>query len=113
MDDLIKVYKRRCKEEFTSCGFKACNRLFYREIHDVFQGFELQKSVLGQECIVHFGVIPLCAGNAVKKTRTGANHLKMFENDDSWFGYNRNSSDIEMWNLEDIDRFIEENEKSK
>ena len=90
MDFLTKLYKVRCKEEFAIYGFKTCNRVFYRVVNDVFQSFELQKSVSGEECIINFGLIPLCAGKEVNKTRTGPNHLKMFENDYSWFWYNRN-----------------------
>ena len=80
-----------CVKEFDKLGFKNYKNNFYRVVNDVFQSFGLHNSVSGDSCTVEFGVFPLCCGNIIKKEHTGANHLKVFENNYSWFKYDRSS----------------------
>lgn len=87
---MTKKYKDRCKREFSALGFKSYENNFYRVINDVFQSFTLHKSISGNDCTIEFTVVPLCMGNVIKKNLCGANHIKMFENDYSWFSYNKN-----------------------
>lgn len=89
MDYLTKVYKERCKKEFSELGFKCYRKYFYRVINDMFQIFYLHKSVSGSGCTVEFSSVPLCIGNCIQKTYCGSDHIKMFENDYSWFQYDR------------------------
>ena len=91
MDCFLKEYKNTIKKEFIEYGFKVHRTNFYRVINDVFQSFNLHRSVSGEEATVEFLVIPLADSYAIDKDRCGCTHLKMFENDCSWFHYNRNS----------------------
>lgn len=90
MNYLAKVYKQNCKKEFSALKFKSYRNNFYRVINDVFQSFELHQSVSGRGCTVHFVVTPLCVGNTINKAYCGPDHIKMFENDYSWFQYDKN-----------------------
>ena len=90
MDYLVKTYKDKCKKEFAGLGFKTYRRNFWRVVNDIFQSFELQKSVSGRGCTIHFVVVPMCAGECIKKEYCGPNHIKIFEYDYSWFDYDRN-----------------------
>lgn len=101
MDYLTKVYKEKCKKEFFELGFKYYRRNFYRVINDMFQSFQLHKSVSGSGCTVEFVVVPLCLGNCIQKTYCGSDHIKMFERDYSWFKYDRGSK-------ESMDKCIDE-----
>ena len=101
MDYLTKIYKDRCKEEFGTLGFKTYRKNFYRVVNDVFQSFDLQKSVSGGDCTIHFVVVPLCAGSSITKEYCGPDHIKMFAGDYSWFYYDRND-------LRDIERCMDE-----
>lgn len=101
MDYLTKIYKDRCKEEFKAMGFKSYRKNFYRVINDVFQSFQLHKSVAGNNCTVEFVVVPLCEGDCICKECCGPNHLKVFEGDFNWFFYDRND-------FRDIDRCVDE-----
>ncbi len=91
MNKLTKLYKQKCINEFRKLGFKSYRNNFYRVVNDVFQSFGLHNSVSGNSCTVEFGVFPLCCGSIITKNHTGANHLKVFENNYSWFKYDKNS----------------------
>lgn len=71
-------------------GFKSYRKNFYRVVNDVFQSFQLHKSVLGSECTIEFVVAPLCLGDSIHKAYCGPDHIKNFENDYSWFQYDKN-----------------------
>lgn len=90
MDYLTKIYKQKCTNLFSELGFKSYRKNFYRAVNDMFQSFQLHKSVSGNGCTVEFVVVPLCLGNCIQKAYCGSNHIKMFENDYSWFQYDRN-----------------------
>ena len=86
MDYLTKKYKEKCKELFDGYNFRIYNNNFYRVINDVFQSFNLHKSVSGCDCTVEFGVVMLCEGNGVYKSRCQPYRIKQFDNRDySWF----------------------------
>jgi len=91
MDYLIKEYKKRCKEEFANYGFKSFRNNHYRIINDIFQSFNLHRSVSGSDCTVEFGIIPLSVGYDLDKSSCNPYHLKVFENTYEWFSYDRNS----------------------
>ena len=90
MDYLTKIYNEKCKKSFSELGFKYYRKNFYRVVNDVFQSFQLHKSVSGSECTVEFVVAPLCLGDSIHKAYCGPDHIKKFENDYSWFQYDRN-----------------------
>lgn len=91
MDCFLKGYKNTVKKEFIEYGFKVHKTNFYRVINDVFQSFNLHRSLSGDDVTVEFLVIPLADGYIIDRDRCGYTHLKMFEKDNLWFRYNRNS----------------------
>lgn len=91
MDYLTKIYKQKCTNLFSELGFKSYRKNFYRVVNDMFQSFQLHKSVSGNGCTVEFVVAPLCKGDSIDKTYCGPDHLKKFESDYSWFQYDRNN----------------------
>lgn len=91
MNYLTKEYKKRCKEEFGKYGFNLYSNNHYRVINDVFQSFNLHRSVSGSDCTVQFGIIPLSVAYDLDKTSGNPCHLKKFENSGHWFNYDRNS----------------------
>ena len=93
VDCFLREYKATIKKEFVEYGFKVYRTNFYRVINDVFQSFNIHRSVSGEEVTVEFLVIPLADSYAIDKSRCGFDHLKVFENDWSWFHYNRNSEE--------------------
>lgn len=92
MDLLLKTYKEKCSEEFLNYGFKTFRNNHYRVINDIFQSFNLHQSVSGGDCTVEFIILPLAINQEIDKSTCGADHLKVFEDDFSWFSYNRNST---------------------
>lgn len=93
MDYFLKQYKKICKEQFSGYVFKSYKNNHYRIINDVFQSFELHRSVYGDSCTVHFGVLPMCRTSPIDASTCPAMHLKMFENDFSWFPYDNKSEE--------------------
>ena len=93
MDYFIKEYKRLCKEIFGVYGFKVHKNNHFRVVNDIFQSFNLHRSVSGDSCTVEFSIIPLSVGYDLDKTFVNPFHLKKFENIYEWFHYDRNSSD--------------------
>lgn len=93
MDYLLSEYKNTIKNEFNKYGFKIYRTNFYRVINDVFQSFNLHRSVSGDEVTVEFLVIPLADDYLIEKSRCGPDHLKLFENDWSWFHYDERNKD--------------------
>lgn len=89
MDTLTKIFKEKCKNEFSKYGFKTYRRTFYRVVNDVFQSFGLHKSVSGNNCTVEFCIVPLCAGDVIQKTYYGPENIRMFENSMAWYFYDR------------------------
>ncbi len=94
MKYLAQMYRKRCKEELCLYNFKSYRNNQYRIVNDVFQSFELHQSVSGNQCTVHFVVVPLCVGETITKTYCGPDHLKMFDGDYSWFDFDRNEESI-------------------
>ena len=93
MDYFLKQYKKICKEQFSGYDFKSYKNNHYRIINDVFQSFELHRSVYGDSCTVHFGALPMCRMSPIDASTCPAMHLKMFENDFSWFPYDNKSEE--------------------
>lgn len=93
MNNILKEYKKRCKEEFGNYGFKIFQSNHYRVVNDVFQSFNLHKSVSGQSCTVEFGIIPMSVGYELNKSSVNPCHLKNFEEMYSWFEYDKNSQE--------------------
>ena len=92
MKYLSKKFRDECKCFREQYGFRSYRAYHYRVINDVFQSFYLHKSVSGEDCTVEFRIAPLCAGKLyANKTSCGSEHLKQFENDFSWFEYDRNN----------------------
>ncbi|MBQ7011412.1 MAG: hypothetical protein IJN63_06865 [Clostridia bacterium] len=87
---LLHNYKNRCKNEFDKYGFNWHGNNAYRVVNDVFQSFCLHRSVSGDSCTVEFITVPLCIGQYINKSYCGPNHLKKFENEGSWFEYDKN-----------------------
>ena len=88
-NNLVKLYKARCKLHFYQYGFKWYGNNAYRVVNDMFQSYNLHRSVSGNACIVEFASVPLCSGDYINKSYCGANHIKRFESDYSWFDYDR------------------------
>ena len=89
MDYITKIYKEKCRKEFSELGFKSYRKNFYRVVNDMFQSFQLHKSASGSGCTIEFVVAPLCTGDWIQKTFCGSDHIKMFDSDYSWFQYDR------------------------
>jgi len=103
MDYLVKTYKEKCKNEFGELGFKTYRRNFYRVINDMFQSFHLHKSISGMHCTIEFIAAPLCYGGGIGKLFCSPDHLKFFEQDASWFGYDSGNP----WLMDDtVDEMI-------
>ena len=84
-----KLYKEYCVKELSKYGFRRYGKNYWRISEGIFQSFCLHKSVSGENCTVEFVVKPLCSEHAITKNTCGSNHLKMFENEYSWFEYDR------------------------
>lgn len=91
MDYFANEYKERCKKEFSIYGFKFYRNNSYRIVNDVFQSFNLHRSILGQTCTIEFAIIPLCIDYKIDKTTCNAYHIKMFEGSYAWFEYDKKS----------------------
>ena len=89
MNNILKEYKKRCKEEFGNYRFKIFRSNRYRVVNDVFQSFNLHRSVSGRSCTVEFGIIPMSVGYEVNKSSVNPYHLKIFEGMYSWFEYDK------------------------
>ncbi|MCD8048648.1 MAG: hypothetical protein LUG52_03445 [Clostridia bacterium] len=95
MDYFLSKYKQACQQEFEDRGFKSYRNNRYRVVNDVFQSFNLHRSVSGNAATVEFLAVPL-ADEYISKSRCGPDHLKLFENEWVWFPYeNKNEESIE------------------
>lgn len=101
MDYFLKCYKERCKKEFSCYGFKSYRNNHYRVVNDVFQSFNLHRSIYGRSATVEFVIKPLSVFSDINKTSCGSCSLKEFEGIYSWFVYDRYSE-------ESINQCIEE-----
>ena len=52
-----------CKAHYSKIGFRRYQQGYSRITNDVLQNFRFKKLSSGRECIVEFGVFPLCMMN--------------------------------------------------
>lgn len=100
MDYILKKFKARCKEELKKYGFHPYRNNHYRVVNDIFQSFNLHRSISGWECTVEFSIVPLSVGYDIRKDTVNSYHLKNFENSAEWFKYDKNS-------IEDMDACVD------
>lgn len=106
MNYVDKVFHNICSRELVPIyGFKRYRNTYYRIINDVFQSFNLHKSVSRDNCTVEFTLRPLCTDVLITKGTCGSDHLKIFRGTYDWFYYDNTPLSIEAC-FEEIYKYI-------
>lgn len=89
--NLVRDFKRICREKYSKYGFVRHNQTFARITNDVLQTFTLKKFSSGFECTIEFGIVPLCIG--IKYPDLGILELHQMLPEYSEFRYDKHSDE--------------------